>query len=140
MLPITTDVAPPSRRFSVRLCGVSVLVAAVVGLAVLVPGGEAAPPAAPSDKEPVVDGQPLFAAWPGRGQQKPDVAIILTGQTYGLLQPCGCSRPQKGGLERRAQFINTLKAKNWPVACVISAISSPTALHPEHALCATRPR
>ena len=40
-----------------------------------------------------------------RGQQKPDAAIILTGQTFGLLQPCGCSRPQKGGLERRMQFI-----------------------------------
>lgn len=80
--------------------------------------GSAAPPTGPSDKEPTVGGLALFEQWPGKGQQKPDAAIILTGQTFGLLQPCGCSRPQKGGLERRAQFINTLKAKGWPVAGV----------------------
>lgn len=65
------------------------------------------------DKEPTIDGRPLFADWP-KGQ-KPDVAIILTGQTFGFLQPCGCSRPQMGGLERRAVFLDSLKAKGWPL-------------------------
>lgn len=60
----------------------------------------------------------LFEQWPGKGSQKPDAAIVLSGQTFALLQPCGCSRPQKGGLERRAEFINKLKAKGWAVAGV----------------------
>lgn len=135
MLPITTDVAPSNHQLRRRLCGITLLIAAIAGLAVLVPGGTAAPPTGPSDKEPTVDGQPLFASWPGRGQQKPDAAIVLSGQTYGLLQPCGCSRPQKGGLERRMQFITSLKAKGWPVAGVdLGDIVPDKPLHEEHAL------
>jgi len=65
-------------------------------------------------KEPTVGSLPLFHGWPKN--QKPDAAIILSGQSFGFLQPCGCSRPQQGGLERRAVFINSLKAKGWPVA------------------------
>src|SRR5262245_10772111 len=38
----------------------------------------------------------LFVGW-----TKPDFALILTGQTFGYLQPCGCSFPQYGGLARR---------------------------------------
>jgi hypothetical protein len=64
-------------------------------------------------KEPTLGGVPLFNGWP-KGQ-KPDAAIVLSGQSFGYLQPCGCSRPQFGGLERRAWFINTLREKGWPV-------------------------
>ena len=58
----------------------------------------------------------LFSKWPK--DTKPDAVLIISGQTYGYLQPCGCSRPQLGGLERRQQFIASLKAKGWPVAGV----------------------
>jgi hypothetical protein len=57
---------------------------------------------------------PLFADWP-KGV-KPDAVLVVTGQTYGYLQPCGCSRPQLGGLERRATFVKGLRDKGWPVA------------------------
>jgi 2',3'-cyclic-nucleotide 2'-phosphodiesterase (5'-nucleotidase family) len=139
MLPTINDVAPRTTTLRLLLCGIALLVASVAGLAILVPGGTAAPPTGPSGQEPTVDGQPLFASWPGRGQQKPDAAIILTGQTYGLLQPCGCSRPQKGGLERRMQFISTLKAKGWPVAGVdlgdiVPEKAPDKPFHVEHAL------
>lgn len=60
--------------------------------------------------------EPPFATWPR--DAKPDAVLVVTGQTYGYLQPCGCSRPQIGGLERRAQFIRALRAKGWPVAAV----------------------
>src|SRR5262245_56716786 len=63
--------------------------------------------------EPTVDGEKLFATWPAN--VKPDAVIVLTGQTFGFLQPCGCTRPQKGGLERRANFINQMRAKGWQV-------------------------
>jgi hypothetical protein len=74
------------------------------------------PPTPPLGKEPTIGGIPLFAAWPQN--QKPDAAIVLSGETFGFFQPCGCSRPQKGGLERREQFMLSLKAKGWPVAGV----------------------
>ena len=81
-----------------------------VALALLASGGADTPTAtaAAPDK--------LFTAWPK--DAKPDAVLIVSGQTYGYLQPCGCSRPQLGGLERRAQFIASLKAKGWPVAGV----------------------
>jgi hypothetical protein len=65
-------------------------------------------------KETHVGGRPLFADWPK--DQKPDAVIVFTGQTFGFLQPCGCSRPQFGGVERRAVFMDALRAKGWPVA------------------------
>lgn len=59
------------------------------------------------------DLQILFAKWPeGR---KPDLVLVLSGQTYGYLQKCGCSSPQKGGLERRFNFIESLKDRGWEV-------------------------
>jgi len=76
----------------------------------------AADPPSTQPKETLVGGQPLFANWPK--DRKPDAVIVFTGQTYGYLQPCGCSRPQIGGLERRAVLIQMLKDKGWPVAGV----------------------
>jgi hypothetical protein len=62
-----------------------------------------------------VDGQPAFADWP---KEAPDLVLVLSGQTYGYLQPCGCSRPQQGGLERRYNFIQQLKGKGWNVVAL----------------------
>jgi Cytochrome c554 and c-prime len=90
--------------------------ALVAGVALVVPA--AAPPPAPPPKPDAVTigGQPLFAMWPK--DKQPDAVLVVSGQTHGYLQPCGCSRPQTGGLERRAVFIEYLKAKGWPVAAV----------------------
>jgi hypothetical protein len=73
-----------------------------------------APPGDP--KAALIGGRPLFADWPK--DQKPDAVIVFTGQTFGFLQPCGCSRPQTGGYERRAVFMESLRAKGWPVVGV----------------------
>lgn len=62
---------------------------------------------------PQVGGVPIFGAWPK--DRSPELVLVLTGQTYGYLSPCGCSRPQKGGLERRANFMDSLRAKGWTV-------------------------
>jgi hypothetical protein len=53
-----------------------------------------------------------------RGWGKPDVAIVLTGEQRGYLQPCGCSHPQLGGLARRYTFMESLKQRGWPVVAV----------------------
>jgi hypothetical protein len=57
----------------------------------------------------------LFKRW---GGAKPDLAIVLSGQTFGYLQPCGCSEPQEGGLVRRYNLIQMLKKKGWTVTAV----------------------
>jgi hypothetical protein len=59
------------------------------------------------------DGLPLFPGW-----GKPDVALLVSGQQHGYLQPCGCSEPQYGGLTRRYNFLQTLKERGWPVVGV----------------------
>jgi hypothetical protein len=55
----------------------------------------------------------LFRDW-----SKPDLVVVLSAQQHGYLLPCGCSSPQLGGLERRYNFIQMLKARGWPVVAV----------------------
>jgi hypothetical protein len=55
----------------------------------------------------------LFRDWP-----KPDLVIVVSGQQHGYLEPCGCSRPQIGGLDRRYNFIEGVKGRGWPVLAV----------------------
>jgi hypothetical protein len=70
-------------------------------------------PAVPSSQPPAA----LFRDWPAN--RKPDLVLVLTGQEHGYLQPCGCSRPQLGGLARRWNFIEQLrKERGWPVVAV----------------------
>src|SRR5262245_15731514 len=68
-----------------------------------------------------------FSDWP-----KPDLALVLTGQQHGYLQPCGCSPVQYGGLARRYNFLQTLRQRGWPVVAVdlgdIARPSGPQAL------------
>jgi hypothetical protein len=97
--------------------------AGLLGLAALVGGlvydgvaqertPHARPPAAALPK---VGGTEVFSTWP---KGRPEAVLLLSGQTFGFLSPCGCSRPQTGGLERRANLVSLLKAKGWPVAGV----------------------
>jgi hypothetical protein len=55
----------------------------------------------------------LFRKWP-----KPELALVLSGSMHGYLLPCGCSRPQVGGLERRYNFVKILREKGWPLVAV----------------------
>jgi hypothetical protein len=54
-----------------------------------------------------------FARW-----DKPDLVLVLSGQQNGYLLPCGCSRPQVGGLERRYNFLRGLEEKGWKYVAV----------------------
>ncbi|MCS7160624.1 MAG: multiheme c-type cytochrome, partial [Gemmatales bacterium] len=45
----------------------------------------------------------------------PEFVLAFSGQMYGYLQPCGCARPQVGGLERRYELIQRLRQAGWPV-------------------------
>jgi hypothetical protein len=68
------------------------------------------PPAAPFNAQYK---PPMFQGW-----GVPAVALIVTGEQIGYLQPCGCSRPQLGGLPRRYNFFQELKNKGWPTVAV----------------------
>jgi hypothetical protein len=62
-------------------------------------------------------GANLFRLWPQ--DRQPDVVLIVSGQTFGYLQPCGCSHPQYGGLERRYNFMKSLiTERGWPLAAL----------------------
>jgi hypothetical protein len=76
-----------------------------------------APPPESRNKEEPSGGLKL----PGhlfRGWDKPDLVVVVSASQHGYLLPCGCSRPQKGGLERRYNFIQLLKDRGWPVVAV----------------------
>jgi hypothetical protein len=52
----------------------------------------------------------LFEDWTA----KPNLVLVLSGQQHGYMLPCGCSRPQLGGLERRYNFLQFVKKAGWP--------------------------
>jgi hypothetical protein len=62
----------------------------------------------------------LFRRWRDeKGKERtPDLAIVLSGQTFGYLQPCGCSQPQYGGLTRRYNLVQLLRKKGWNVTAI----------------------
>lgn len=111
--PVRTDrgaapcPATPARGRRLYRVGAAVLAAVACGVALVLflrvppPNGQAQ------------DGLPMFAGW-----EKPEVALLLSGQQHGYLQPCGCSEPQFGGLVRRYNFLQSLKDKGWPVVAV----------------------
>jgi hypothetical protein len=61
--------------------------------------------------------EPRNSTGPFQGWDSPDLVLVLSGQQHGYLLPCGCSRPQVGGLERRYNLIESLRQRGWPVAC-----------------------
>lgn len=58
----------------------------------------------------------LFEGW-----NQPQVALFLTGQQHGYIEPCGCTGldNQKGGLMRRQTFLNQLRNdRGWDVVAL----------------------
>lgn len=59
-----------------------------------------------------VDGPEDHLNWPA-----PQLAIVLTGNQSGYIEPCGCTglENQKGGLARRMTFVKQLSEMGWEV-------------------------
>lgn len=70
--------------------------------------------AQPNRKQFAVEA-PIFENWP-----QPQAAILISGEQYGFMEPCGCAglENQKGGLKRRHTLIESLQAQGWPVVPV----------------------
>ncbi len=67
------------------------------------------------DNDPVKRNGEIFVDW-----EKPKLALVLTGEQLGYIEPCGCAglENQKGGLRRRHTFLKLLAARGWPVAAL----------------------
>lgn len=54
----------------------------------------------------------IFVDWP-----KPAAAIVVTGELWGYIEPCGCAglENQKGGVSRRHTFLRSLAEQGWPL-------------------------
>jgi hypothetical protein len=112
----TVSPAPPprphrARRWALRLTTLAAAVCVVAGLASCGSPRQENKPAADGKVDVLPPG--TFRKWP-----KPDLALLLTGSMHGYLGPCGCSEPQKGGVERRYNFVQILKQMGWPLVAV----------------------
>jgi hypothetical protein len=77
-----------------------------------------------ADKQPPADNatargklprpDPLLTLF--RDGPTPDLVLMLSGPMYSYLQPCGCARPQTGGLERRYELLRRLRARGWAIS------------------------
>ena len=63
--------------------------------------------------DPIKENGPIFVGWP-----KPKLALVITGNQEGYLEPCGCAGldRMKGGMSRRYSLFRQLREENgWPV-------------------------
>ncbi|HMF15461.1 MAG TPA: multiheme c-type cytochrome [Gemmataceae bacterium] len=97
-----------TRRTKLLAAGVAAT-AAVAVAACFVSRGPTVDPTADDGKAK----ERVFRDWP-----KPDLLVVVSGQQHGYMEPCGCSRPQIGGLDRRYNFIEGVKGRGWPVLAV----------------------
>lgn len=140
---LPTEPAPPVRaRRSLVAMGLALFALASLagGYALLrwLPANGSAHELADGDSSPAIGshdtGRPqlLFLGW---GQRAPDLALILSGQMHGYMDPCGCSYPQHGGLVRRQAFIDGLRAKGWDVAGIdLGELAPSTGIRRQQAL------
>jgi hypothetical protein len=72
-------------------------------------------PAAPSSSERGGGGSTkLGADWP-----TPAGALVISGEQFGYLEPCGCTQGQLGGLKRRYELIERLRdQQKWPLVLI----------------------
>ncbi len=80
-----------------------------------VDSGRGADPGTSADSGVAAEGSEGPEDW--RDWPAPQVALVVTGNQYGYIEPCGCTglENQKGGLARRMTFIEELRATGWPV-------------------------
>ncbi len=80
-----------------------------------IPVNKPVEPAAEPDLETVVfpegvDGPEDYRTW-----KTPDLALVITGQQHGYIEPCGCTGldRQMGGMARRFTFMRELREMGW---------------------------
>ena len=79
------------------------------------PSTAAKAPVSTTAPAPSTDPLKKMAAW---SQTPPAAVLVVSGEQNGYLQPCGCTDGQLGGLGRRFDLIEKLRARGWPVAAI----------------------
>jgi hypothetical protein len=125
-----------SKNLIVGLAALALLGALAVFRRIQEPGGHGlveSPAAAADPKDPPSAGaqankkaaaaKALFAGW-----DKPAIAILVSGEMHGYVEPCGCSLDQLGGLARRADLLRQISDRRWPVTAldVGGLVNNPT--------------
>lgn len=54
--------------------------------------------------------KPYLSGW-----ADPTAALVFSGEMHGYIEPCGCTSGQLGGLARRGDLLQKLRAKKWNV-------------------------
>src|SRR5262245_31839701 len=110
---------PPAGGFGLKTVAVTLVVAAVLTfggvqlLRMVLSGGRDAAASGKTERKEPGPSAHLFSGW-----GSPELVLLLSGQQHGYVLPCGCSDPQYGGLERRYNFLQTLKGRGWPVVAL----------------------
>ncbi len=113
--------APGRRTWAFRAAAVAVVLGSCSATGSLMYNcwlhpGEATPQPGAGGSAPSARSR-LFHGWPK--DRKPDLARVLSGEEHGYLQPCGCSEPQLGGMERRYNFFQEVQVeRGWPCVAV----------------------
>lgn len=97
----------PSAR---RLLGLVALAAAGLAIYWFMPGRTGDRNPQPISQPHAAPPAPLLEGW-----DRPAAALLLSGEQFGYLEPCGCSLTQSGGLARRARLEAMLREKSWPI-------------------------
>lgn len=87
------------------LFGVALALSMIVAVGVYALSGGADPWGDCHEQDPPAGDANEWRKW-----DPPLVALALTGQMHGYVDPCGCSHPQYGGLVRRYNFVQSLIA------------------------------
>lgn len=59
----------------------------------------------------------MMSVWAPFEAEAKDLVLVFSGDTVGSIEPCGCS-PRKGGIARRAAFIEKIRKENKNVLVV----------------------
>jgi 2',3'-cyclic-nucleotide 2'-phosphodiesterase (5'-nucleotidase family) len=108
-----SDARPPRRLPTLLLLGAGLAAVSAALVVHSLSGDGPTPKPKPEPKGTAWKYEDVFTAWPK--DRKPDLVLVITGETHGYLQKCGCSDPQKGGLERRYNFIQGLREQGLEV-------------------------
>jgi hypothetical protein len=85
---------------------------AYIGCSAPKTGTDKASPTATGAAPAPAGGTKLFANWP-----TPAGALVISGEQFGYLEPCGCTQGQLGGLKRRYDLLERLRdQQKWPLA------------------------
>ncbi len=112
----TTDAPPTGGKGLLPMVALGLVLALLIGGILIAQRGN--PGGQPGDTGGAEESVPPDTEYPvdHRQWEKPLLALVVSGQLHGYVDPCGCTAPQYGGLTRRYNLVQSLHQKKWDVA------------------------